>query len=78
VAPVIDLFGRVVIVAGGNSGIGLGMARGVARAGASVAIWSRRQDRNADAVAELKGLGATRPALAAMCPSALMRTVKDP
>ena len=30
----IDLSGRVVIVTGGNSGIGLGIARGVARAGA--------------------------------------------
>jgi len=56
---VIDLSGRVVIVTGGNSGIGLGIARGVARAGASVAIWSRREQRNADAVAELEGLGAT-------------------
>ncbi len=32
---------------------------GVARAGASVAIWSRRDGRNAEAVAELEGLGAT-------------------
>jgi len=59
VAPVIDLSGRVVIVTGGNSGIGLGIARGVARAGASVAIWSRREQRNAEAVSELAGLGAT-------------------
>jgi NAD(P)-dependent dehydrogenase (short-subunit alcohol dehydrogenase family) len=39
---VIDLSGRVVIVTGGNSGIGPGISRRVARAGASVAIWSRR------------------------------------
>ena len=58
-ALVIDLSGRVVIVTGGNSGIGLGIARGVARAGASVAIWSRRSERNAEAVAELAGLGVT-------------------
>jgi NAD(P)-dependent dehydrogenase (short-subunit alcohol dehydrogenase family) len=56
---VIDLSGRIVIVTGGNSGIGLGIARGVARAGASVAIWSRRAERNAEAVAEPEGLGAT-------------------
>jgi NAD(P)-dependent dehydrogenase (short-subunit alcohol dehydrogenase family) len=55
---VIDLSGRVVIVTGGNSGIGLGIARGVAKAGASVAIWSRRTERNAQAVAELEELGA--------------------
>jgi len=52
---VIDLSGRVVIVTGGNGGIG----PGIARAGASVAIWSRRAERNAEAVAELEGLGAT-------------------
>jgi NAD(P)-dependent dehydrogenase (short-subunit alcohol dehydrogenase family) len=55
---VIDLSGRVAVVTGGNSGIGLGIARGVARAGGSVAIWSRRAERNAEAVAELEGLGA--------------------
>jgi NAD(P)-dependent dehydrogenase (short-subunit alcohol dehydrogenase family) len=44
---VIDLSGRVVIVTGGNSGIGPGISRRVARAGASVAIWSRRDERNA-------------------------------
>ena len=49
----IDSSGHVVVT-GGNSGI----ARGVARAGASVAIWSRRQERNAEAVTELEGLGA--------------------
>lgn len=54
----IDLTGRVVVVTGGNSGIGLGMARGAARAGGSVAIWSRRADRNEQAVAQLKDLGA--------------------
>jgi len=55
---VIDSSGHVVVVTGGNSGIGLGIARGVARAGASIAIWSRRQERNAEAVTELEGLGA--------------------
>ena len=61
----IDLSGRVVIVTGGNSGIGLGIARGVARAGASVAVWSRRHERNTEAVAELERLGAT--AIGAQC-----------
>ena len=47
-----------MVVTGGNSGIGLGIARGVARAGAAVAIWSRRADRNADAISQLRALGA--------------------
>lgn len=55
-APVIDLSGRVAVVTGGNSGIGLGIARGIVRAGGSVAIWSRRADRNALAVKELEEL----------------------
>lgn len=48
-----SLNGRVVVVTGGNSGIGLGMARGVARAGADVVIWGRRSESNADAAKEI-------------------------
>src|SRR5262245_2659298 len=44
-----DLRGKVVVVTGGNSGIGLGMAEGCAKAGADIAVWSRRADRNAEA-----------------------------
>ncbi len=33
------LNGKIALVTGGNSGIGLGMARAVAQAGADVAIW---------------------------------------
>lgn len=54
---IIDLTGRVVVVTGGNSGIGLGMARGVVRAGGAVAVWGRRADRNAEAVEEIEALG---------------------
>lgn len=53
----LDLSGRVFVVTGGNSGIGLGIARGVVRAGGSVAIWSRRADRNAAAAAALDEKG---------------------
>lgn len=56
-APVIDLSGRVAVVTGGNGGIGLGMARGIVRAGGSVAIWARRAERNAEAVKELESIG---------------------
>jgi NAD(P)-dependent dehydrogenase (short-subunit alcohol dehydrogenase family) len=55
--PIIDLSGRVIGITGGNSGIGLGIARGVVRAGGSVGIWARREDRNGVAVSELKELG---------------------
>ena len=53
-----DLSGHVAVITGGNRGIGLGMARGLARAGASLAIWSRDEDRNHDAVSQLRALGA--------------------
>jgi len=53
-----DLTGRTVVVTGGNGGIGLGLARGVARAGARVAIWARNAEKTADAVVELGTLGA--------------------
>lgn len=52
-ASFLDLSGQVVVVTGGNNGIGLGMARGLAQAGATVAIWGRNAERNARAEAEL-------------------------
>lgn len=58
-----DLRGHVALVTGGNRGIGLGMARGLARAGASLAIWGRDEEQSARAVAELEGLGAKAVAL---------------
>src|SRR3954453_2965509 len=48
-----DLRGHVAVVTGGNSGIGRGIADGLARAGADVAIWGRTADRNAEAREEL-------------------------
>ena len=53
-----NLTGHVALITGGNGGIGLGMARGLARAGAAIAVWGRNADKNAAAVAELAGLGA--------------------
>src|SRR5262245_60963274 len=52
-----DLTGQVALVTGGNSGIGLGMARAVAAAGADVAIWGTNATKNAAAKAELAGSG---------------------
>lgn len=36
-----DLSGRTAVVTGGNRGIGLGMAMGLAQAGANLSIWAR-------------------------------------
>jgi len=51
-----DLTGRVAIVTGGNGGLGLGMARGLARAGAEIAIAARDERKGRAAVAELSAL----------------------
>ena len=52
-----DLTGKVGLVTGGNGGIGLGMAEGLAKAGAKVAIWGQNPQKNADAEAKLKSYG---------------------
>lgn len=48
-----DLTGQVALVTGGNGGIGLGMAAGLAQAGADVMIWGTNEQKNARAVAQL-------------------------
>jgi len=58
-----DLSGRVAIITGGNGGIGLGMARGLARAKASIMIAGRNREKNAAAIAELESLGAASTAV---------------
>ncbi|OKO88135.1 2-deoxy-D-gluconate 3-dehydrogenase [Bradyrhizobium sp. NAS80.1] len=52
-----DLRGKVAIVTGGNGGIGLGMARGLAEAGADIAVVGRNETKSADAVADLRKRG---------------------
>jgi NAD(P)-dependent dehydrogenase (short-subunit alcohol dehydrogenase family) len=56
-ATSLDLTGHVALVTGGNGGIGLGMARGLAEAGADVAIWGTNEEKNAKATADLETLG---------------------
>lgn len=52
-----DLSGKVALVTGGNSGLGLGFARGVAKQGGAVEIWARNAEKNAKAKAELESHG---------------------
>ncbi|MBV9555879.1 MAG: glucose 1-dehydrogenase [Pseudolabrys sp.] len=53
-----DLKGRVAFVTGGNGGIGLGMAKGLASAGAAVAVGGRNKTKAEKALSELKAVGA--------------------
>jgi NAD(P)-dependent dehydrogenase (short-subunit alcohol dehydrogenase family) len=59
-----NLDGQVALVTGGNAGVGLAMAQGLAKAGASIAIWGRSEDKNAAAVATLRAQGANAAAFA--------------
>ena len=52
-----DLKGKVALVTGGNGGIGLGFAEGLAEHGADVCIWGTNPDKNAAAEEKLKGYG---------------------
>ena len=58
-----DLTDRVAIVTGGNGGIGLGMARGLAAHGATVVVAARNPEKNERAVAELQALNAKTDAI---------------
>ena len=58
-----DLSGKVAVVTGGNGGIGLGMATGLAQAGATLVVAGRDEIKNQAAVAQLQVLGATAVAV---------------
>ncbi|HEX8166783.1 MAG TPA: SDR family oxidoreductase [Beijerinckiaceae bacterium] len=60
-----DLSGKVALVTGGNGGIGLGMAEGLARAGADLVVWGSNPQKLARAEAALTAAG--RRVLAQAC-----------
>ena len=53
-----DLSGRVAVVTGGNGGIGLGLARGLAAAGAAIVVAARNPEKSEAAVTALAASGA--------------------
>jgi 2-deoxy-D-gluconate 3-dehydrogenase len=77
-----DLSGRVAVITGGNGGIGLGMAKGMAAAGATIVVAGRDAAKNAAAVKELAAAGGTASAIPvdvlqeASCRALIEQTVK--
>jgi 2-dehydro-3-deoxy-D-gluconate 5-dehydrogenase len=59
-----DLSSKVAIVTGGNGGIGLGIARGLADVGADIAVVGRNEAKSNTAVADLKSRGVKAIAVA--------------
>ncbi|MGI9520623.1 MAG: SDR family NAD(P)-dependent oxidoreductase [Hyphomicrobiaceae bacterium] len=52
-----DLAGKVAVVTGGNGGIGLGMATGLAKAGATIVIAARNMEKSETAARSLRTIG---------------------
>ncbi|MBQ75220.1 MAG: 2-deoxy-D-gluconate 3-dehydrogenase [Gammaproteobacteria bacterium] len=58
-----DLSDRVALVTGGNGGIGLGMAEGLAEHGCDICIWGTNEEKNSAALETLKKHGTRVTAL---------------
>src|SRR5882757_2307479 len=58
-----DLSGRVAVITGGNGGIGLGMAKGMAGAGATIVVAGRDAAKNVAAVKDLQADGGKASAI---------------
>src|SRR3954466_13857284 len=63
--PALDLSGKTAVVIGGTSGIGLTLAKGLAKAGADVIPTGRRQKLVEEAACEIVKMG--RKSLATPC-----------
>lgn len=78
-----DLTGKVAVVTGGNGGIGLGMAQGLARAGADIVIGARNPEKNAAALEQLRAEGIRAKAIPTdirdpqACRALIERTVEE-
>ena len=70
-----DLTGKKVLITGGNSGIGLGMAEAVAQAGADVCIWGTNAEKNQAAFETLQAYGGKTVAM--QCDVADEEEVRD-
>ena len=62
---IFDLNGKTAVVTGGNSGIGLGFAKGIAQQGGDICIWGRNQEKNHKAINELNTFGTRVHAISA-------------
>jgi NAD(P)-dependent dehydrogenase (short-subunit alcohol dehydrogenase family) len=51
-----NLKNRIVLVTGGNSGIGLSYAKGIVKAGGNVCLWGTNVEKNRDAVSILQAI----------------------
>jgi 2-deoxy-D-gluconate 3-dehydrogenase len=77
-----DLSGRVAVITGGNGGIGLGMAKGMAAAGATIVVAGRDAAKNSAAVQELEATGGRASTIAvdvlveASCRNLIDQTMK--
>ena len=70
-----NLSGRVALITGGNGGIGLGMAEGLAQHGCDISIWGTNEEKNAVALEKLKTHGTKVTAL--KCDVSDQQQVKD-
>ncbi len=54
---IFNLAGKTALITGGNGGIGLGFARGIAKQGGNICIWGRNEEKNKMALSELLSFG---------------------